>query len=122
VIIVSPKLCTDDISEIPVCDVIILSVKGYDLDEAVQSISKISDEKIVILPLLNGVDIYDRISKNLKTSILLPSCVYVGTHIERPGVISHNGGNSKILLGVDPQNPDHSPRDLLNIFQDSGIQ
>jgi len=122
VINVLPKLCADDIKEIPVCDVIILSVKGYDLDEAVRSLSTISNKETVILPLLNGVDIYDRIRKNLKTSILLPSCVYVGTHIESPGVISQNGGDGKILLGVDPRHPDYYPLELLNIFQESGIQ
>jgi len=122
VISVAPKLCTDDPTKIPVCDIIILSVKGYDLDDAVRSLSAISGKETIILPLLNGVDIYDRIRKILKTSIVLPSCVYVGTHIASPGIINQNGGDGKILLGTDPQNPDYYPQRLLDIFQESGIQ
>ena len=122
VINVAPKLCTDDVTKIPVCDIIILAVKGYDLDKALQSLSAISGNKTVILPLLNGVDIYERIRKILKTSMVLPSCVYVGTHIASPGVINQNGGDGKILLGADPQNPDYYPAELVNILRESGIQ
>lgn len=118
---VAPKLCTDTINDIPVCDIIFLSVKGYDLEEAVKNIEKISDGNTIILPLLNGVDIYDRIRKNLKHSIVLPSCVYVGTHIESPGVIYQKGGSCKISIGKDPQQESIIPESLLKILYDSKI-
>lgn len=121
VIKVRPAMCTDSVSELPVCDIIILSVKAYDLDNAAQALSSITGEKTIILPLLNGVDIYERIRRNLSTGIVLPSCVYVGTHIENPGVIYQKGGSCRISLGPDPQHGDVYPRSLLEILQDSGI-
>lgn len=121
VINVSPTQCADNIDHLPVCDIVILSVKGYDLDNAVIDISKISNKNTILLPLLNGVDIYNRIRKNLDNAIVLPSCVYIGTHIESPGVISQNGGNGRILMGHDPKFPDFYPHDLITIFEESSI-
>jgi len=121
VINVLPKICTDTIENLPVCDVIILSVKSYDLANAVKEISKISNEKTVILPLLNGMDIYERIRAHLHTGIVLSSCVYIGTHIESPGVIYQKGGNCKIFAGKDPQFPEFYPKAFLSLLNESGI-
>ncbi|WP_321430155.1 2-dehydropantoate 2-reductase [uncultured Methanolobus sp.] len=118
---VFPKLCTDNVNDLPVCDIIVLSVKAYDLENAVSEIAKISDVNTVILPLLNGVDIYERIRRQLSTGFVLPSCVYVGTHIESPGLIYQKGGSCQISLGKDPMYPDFYPEALLLLLNDSSI-
>lgn len=116
-----PQKCTDNISDLPICDMVILSVKGYDLEQAAKDLNKITNNDSIVLPLLNGVDIYDRIRKDLKRAIVLPSCVYIGTHIESPGVISQNGGNGRILMGYDPLHPDYIPDSLLTVLKESNI-
>ena len=121
IIHVFPEICTDTVEDLPVCDIIILSVKAYDLKDAVKEMSKIVDENTVILPLLNGVDIYERIREHLSAGIVLRACVYVGTHIESPGVISQSGGDGKIMLGSDPAFPDFYPESLLVLLNESGI-
>ncbi|WP_406655631.1 2-dehydropantoate 2-reductase [Methanolobus sp. ZRKC2] len=120
-IIAYPKLCTDKVGDLPICDIIVLSVKSYDLEYAIAEIEKISDKNSVILPLLNGVDIYERIRKQLRKGVVFPSCVYVGTHIESPGVVYQKGGNCKISLGRDPMFPDFYPDALLSLLNDSSI-
>jgi 2-dehydropantoate 2-reductase len=120
-ITVSPKLCTDTTDDLPICDIVFLSVKAYDLPNAVEEINKIVNDKTVILPLLNGVDIYERITKHLKTGIVSPSCVYVGTHIESPGVIYQKGGSCKISLGRDPKFTNFYPAPLIALLEDSQI-
>ena len=50
---VSPEICSDTVDDLPVCDIVVLSVKGYDLGDASKEISKIVDEKTIIIPLLN---------------------------------------------------------------------
>lgn len=122
VINVKPKLCTNNINNLPVCDIVILAVKSYDLQNAVISIKSITNSQSVVVPLLNGVDIYQRVRHSLKTAFVLPACVYVGTHIETDGVICQNGGNGKILLGPDPLNPDFFSQTLINIFETSDIE
>ncbi|MGF1638473.1 MAG: ketopantoate reductase family protein [Cyclobacteriaceae bacterium] len=117
----SPDLCTDNPASLPICDIIVLSVKAYDLPNAAREIANIAHDKTIILPLLNGVDIYERIREQLKIGIVLPSCVYVGTHIERPGVIYQRGGSCKIFMGNDPAHPALYPEALVKILDASEI-
>ncbi len=118
---VLPKICTETVEDLPICDIIILSVKGYDLVAVSQELSKITDEKTVILPLLNGVDIYERMRVHLNKGIILPSCVYIGSYIESPGVVCQKGGSCKISVGYDPKFPDYYPESLMTILKDAEI-
>jgi 2-dehydropantoate 2-reductase len=121
IINVHPKVCTDSVTDLPICDIIVVSVKSYDLADAAQKIRHIADEKTIILPLLNGVDIYERIREHLSTGIVMPSCVYVGTHIESPGVIYQKGGSCRIHIGKDPQFPELFPERLIQTLKESHI-
>ena len=117
-----PTLATNDISEIPSPDLILLCVKGYDLNQAVTAIKTIPNENNVIIPLLNGVDIVERIRSILDTVIVLPACLYLGTHIESPGVINQSGGNGIIILGPDRKKPEYNGDSVKNFFQKTGIK
>ena len=75
----------------------------------------------VVVPLLNGVDIYERVRRVLTNGIILPACIYVGTHIERPGVVTQRGGEGKILMGKDPKYPDFYPEEVLQFLQEAAI-
>jgi 2-dehydropantoate 2-reductase len=121
-IIGMPAIATSDIHEIPDPDLFLMCVKSYDLDEVVKAIIPKVDENTIVMPLLNGADIYDRTRKNLDNGIVLPACVFVGTHIERPGVINQNGGDGIILFGKDPRFPNFSPDNVIKIFEDMGIK
>jgi 2-dehydropantoate 2-reductase len=116
-----PTGATDDISEIPVPDLILLCTKSYDLKAAVKNIKTQITENTVLIPLLNGIDIYERMRSDLETGIVLPSCVYLGTHIEYPGVISQNGGNGVILSGKDPQFPLFTATGVRQFFKEVDI-
>lgn len=120
-IVAHPSICTNSIDELPICDIIILSVKSYDLENASMQIQKISNENTVILPLLNGVDISSRIRNYLKTGKVLESCVYVGTHIESAGVIFQKGGSCNIFIGQDEKYPNFIPQKLLDLLEKSNI-
>jgi 2-dehydropantoate 2-reductase len=117
-----PTVATDRIGDLPGLDVCLICVKSYDLPGVLAAISpKISDGTLV-LPLLNGVDIYERIKQTVKTGKVLPACVYVGTHIEDYGKVVQQGGACKILLGTDPGVPDFIPSELLGILGGAGIK
>lgn len=116
-----PNQATDDISQIPDPDLIFICVKSYDLVNVVKSIEPKIKENTVIIPLLNGADIYDRIRTNLSSGIVLPASVFVGTHIEKPGVIQQNGGDGRILFGKDPEHKTFDPDNVISAFNDFGI-
>ena len=56
---------------------------------------------VVVLPLMNGVDIYERIRRVLPTGIVLPACVYVASHLQQKGVVEHKGNPGRIIVGND---------------------
>lgn len=119
--VVKPSLATDRVDELPPPDLCILCVKAYDLEDAARNLAAIVSEKTVILPLLNGVDIWERLRPHLDKGIVLPSCVYVGTHIEKPGVVTQNGGDGIILSGKNPDFPRFNPQGLITLFNEAGI-
>ncbi len=119
--ICKPTLATDDISELPQLDLCIICVKSYDLDNALQQLKQKITDSTMVLPLLNGNDIYERIRTIIHNGIVFPSCVYVGTHIEKPGKVTQRGGNCTILFGKDPVN-DHVDQKLFDLFKIAQIK
>jgi 2-dehydropantoate 2-reductase len=53
---------------------------------------------------------------------VLPACVFVGTHLDGPGVVEQAGGDGVIYLGSDPDHPDVVPVRLLSLLEDAGIR
>ena len=120
-ILIKPHFCSDTVDDLPVFDIVVVSVKGYDLESTSREINKIIDGNSIILPLLNGADIYDRMRQQVKKGYILPSCLYLGTHIESPGIIFQKGGSGQISVGKDPLHPDFYPEKLIKLFKDAGI-
>ncbi|MHC1721162.1 MAG: ketopantoate reductase family protein [Clostridiaceae bacterium] len=117
-----PADAVDDISKVPAPDLLFLCVKGYDLDTALDSIRKNVKEDTIIIPLLNGVDIYERIRKKMDGCIVLPSCVYIGAHIEKHGEVSQDSDNALIISGRDPLNKDYELEELKELFNAMDIK
>ena len=120
-LVCKPTLATDRLEDAPTPDLYLLCVKSYDLADVASRMSRNINEKTIVLPLLNGVDIYERIREQLTTGIVLPACVYVGTHIERPGVVTQKGGDGVILCGPDPRHPEFDVAPLLTLFKQAQI-
>lgn len=121
-LVCKPTLATDRLEDVPTPDLYLLCVKSYDLPDVAAQMSRNINEKTIVLPLLNGVDIYERIREQLTTGIVLPACVYVGTHIEQPGVVTQKGGDGVILCGPDPRHPAFDAAPLLALFEQAQIQ
>jgi 2-dehydropantoate 2-reductase len=117
-----PYRVTDQPETLPDPDLCLLCVKSYDLDEALHALSAKIKKTTIIVPLLNGVDIHERIRKTLKKGIVLPACAYVGTHIEEAGVVTQKGAPGIILVGKDPAFPGFDPGPLLTLFTNADIK
>jgi 2-dehydropantoate 2-reductase len=119
--ICKPTYATDNFSELPVLDLCLVCVKSYDLDNAMLSLRGKVASHTMILPLLNGVDIYERIRTRISDGIVLPACVYIGTHIEKPGKVTQRGGTCVVHFGHDPERKDFN-KGIFNLFDTSGIK
>ncbi len=118
---IKPQKLVENIFDIHEADLIIISVKEYDLKNICLQLKNIINVETIILPLMNGVDIYERIRAIIPNGIVLPSCVYVASHIKEKGIIEHNGNAGKIILGKDPLHIDFEPKWVIEFLKDSGI-
>ena len=96
-----PDLATDNPLEAGKLDFVLFCTKSYSLEEAAKSLVGNIRKGTVILPLLNGVDITERLRKALPEADVMNGAVYISTAIESPGVIRHKGGLGQIVFGPD---------------------
>ncbi len=82
-------------------DVIFVCVKGYALKGIKDLLIKASLPSTVIIPVLNGLNIGDKIEKMIgEDKTLLDGCLYLHGYIENPGEIKQIGASNKILFGI----------------------
>ncbi len=115
-----PRSATDRFEQLPEIDFFVIAVKGYDLDDVSRSLSRKAKKQTVFLPLLNGMDIIERMRRHIQGGIILPACVYISAFIEEPGVVAHIGNPGRIILGPDPETG-YRPDPLLPIFDAASI-
>jgi 2-dehydropantoate 2-reductase len=70
-------------------ELIVLGVKAYDLDEALNQIEPVLTDKTVILTLQNGIDTEDRLIERFKRDCVVGGVAYIYSKIAEPGVIDH---------------------------------
>ena len=116
-----PDLVTDNPASLPEQDLIVLCVKGYDLAAACAAISPIVTPNTIILPLLNGVDVYERVRAEISSGMVLPACIYISALRQGPGLIAHVGGKGNIAAGSDPHNKNFDPADLVSLMASAEI-
>lgn len=118
---VRPFLATDNPAEVGNADMIFLCVKGYDLISACKRASLMVGRETLILPLLNGADIHERVRSVISGGVVLPGCIYISSSIAEPGVVFHSGGKGNIFLGAEPGRNDFDPAPLLALLEKGGI-
>lgn len=116
---VHPPAASDP-GELPKPDLIILSVKAYDLDEAMTQIAPVMTDRTVILTLQNGVDTEDRILARFQRDCVVGGVAFIYSKIAAPGVIDHY---KKGAVAIGELMGHKSPRLLAiaELFKQAGI-
>ncbi|MBV6878557.1 2-dehydropantoate 2-reductase [Epilithonimonas ginsengisoli] len=120
-IITKPNEIIQSISEIGNSDLVLICVKEYDLENVCEQLKQVISPNTILLPLMNGVDIYDRIRKIIPENTILPACVYVASHIKEKGIVEHKGKAGKLIFGKDPANIAENVDWIIKLMTDSGI-
>jgi len=116
-----PASAVGALAEAPVPDVVLLCVKGYDLDDAARQIAAHSHASTAVVPLLNGVDVCERVRRVVPAGSVLPACALVGTHLERPGLVQQVGDPGRVFFGADPAHPVDVPGAFLRLLEASSV-
>jgi 2-dehydropantoate 2-reductase len=82
-------VASDDPRDLPEAELLILSVKRYDLDEVLNQLRPVFSEKTTVLTLQNGVDTETRIQELVPHVPVVGGVAYIYSRIAEPGVIEH---------------------------------
>jgi 2-dehydropantoate 2-reductase len=95
---VRPQLATADRLDGPY-DLILLTAKHYDLDQAIAAIRPAVGPRTAVLPLLNGLVHLDRLADAFGAEAVLGGVAYVGASLQPDGSIRHHNRLSGIAFG-----------------------
>ena len=116
-----PNAIEENIRDIKNPDLILICVKEYDLENVCRQLAEVITKDTVLLPMMNGADIYDRIRKIIPDHVILPTCIYVASHIKERGVVEHKGKAGKMIVGRDPQHFSAEVDWVVDLLQESKI-
>ncbi len=116
---VRPSAASDP-CDLPKPDLIILSVKAYDLDEVMTQLEPVLTDQTVMLTLQNGVDTEDRLISRFQRDCVVGGVAFIYSKIAAPGVIDHY---KKGAVAIGEMMGHKSPRLLAiaEIFKQAGI-
>lgn len=117
-----PALATDIPRDAGPFDLVLFCVKSYGLEEAARLIKDNVHGQTLIIPLLNGVNMAERLRAVLPKGVLLGGCVYISTRMEGPGAIRQVGGSGQFIFGPE-QGMDTAPfLPVENFLKNAGIK
>jgi len=117
-----PYMATDDISSLPQLDICLVCVKQYDLESSLRQLAPKISSQTKVMPILNGMDIYERTRKVLSEGIIYPACIYIFSKIAEPGIVDQFSLPHKVVFGADPQNSTVSCQEIDDLFNSAGIE
>ena len=117
--IATPR-ASDSAAELGVADVVLVTVKLYDLPTLAPRLTPLVAGGTTVLPLQNGVDSYDLLAQALPPASLLKGTVTIKSFVESPGVIVCKSAFCKIRFGEPDNSRTGRTADILALLQ-SGL-
>lgn len=90
---------TDDPGHVGPVDLVLVTVKSYDLEHAAEGARPMLGPQTVVLPLLNGLDAADRLAARLGEAPVLAGVTHISSSIAAPGLIRQVSPLRRIMLG-----------------------
>ncbi|SHG88792.1 ketopantoate reductase family protein [Chryseobacterium vrystaatense] len=116
-----PDAVEQQISDVKDPDLVLICVKEYDLENICRQLREVISKDTILLPMMNGADIYERIRKIIPDHVILPTCLYVASHIKEKGIVEHKGKAGKLIAGRDPQHFSADIEWVVEVLKESKI-
>ncbi len=94
-------LVSDDPAEIGKIDLLICSVKGYDLEESLRLYADCLKPGSIILPFLNGIGIGEKVQRQFPLARIWKGCIYIIARQQERGVIRQSGPVNQLYFGAN---------------------
>lgn len=98
-IVLPDVVATGDPTEVGPVDLVLFTPKAFDLERAAQQIKPLLGTGAAVLPLLNGLDISDRLASLLGRDCVLAGVCTISSRIVAPGLIRKTGPLNRVTLG-----------------------
>ncbi len=118
--------CRDLLGEkstsLPKMDLIIVATKSYDLEGNIRQLLPLIDEQTIILPLLNGANISERVQSVVPKNKVWHGCTYISGRKKAAGQIELLDDKELFFFGSAGGKQTEQERELLDLLQRSGIK
>jgi len=115
-----PATAVEHLEGQPTADAVLLCVKSFDTEQAVEAIRPVVGPDTAVVSLQNGVDNEEKIDAALGAGRAVGGVAYVFATIEGPGVIAHTQGGRIVLGELDGQTRPRTER-LRDAFTAAGV-
>jgi 2-dehydropantoate 2-reductase len=97
---IAPAHATENPAEVGLADLVLLCVKTYDLDGAIEQLRPVVGPQTAVLTLQNGVEAPDRAAAAYGPDVALPGIVYCEVAVRAPGVIFQGSPVRRLIFGT----------------------
>jgi len=119
---VYPKVVSDVNNLDTPPDVIILAVKSWQISEVAMQLKTVIGKSTMVLPLQNGADNYDRLTRILPAQNVLAGLCRIVSKVEKPGVINHFAYEPEIVFGENDNRKTPRVLALKKAFDKAGFK
>jgi len=108
------------LTSLPAPDLIILAVKTYATDEALEQIAPIVGAKTILMSLQNGVESEQKMIDRFGAEQVIGAVCYIGAEMTQPGVIDHSADGA-VTIGEMNGATSERVQEIHDIFARCGI-
>jgi 2-dehydropantoate 2-reductase len=113
---------TDSVEKVKVSpDLLILTVKSYDTENAIKKACNMISENTTVLTLQNGLDNVDYIKKYLEPEKIIAGVTTHGAFFSKPGKIQHTGKGTTVLGELNDKKTELLDK-TSSLFNQAGIK
>jgi 2-dehydropantoate 2-reductase len=102
-------------------DFLILTVKAYNTEEAMNQAKQIIGKDTIVLSLQNGLGNIEKIQKNVSNSSIIAGITTHGALFNEPGIIKHTGKGSTVLGELNGKSS-KKLECIVDLFNEAGIE
>lgn len=115
-----PDVVADNPGEIGVSDLVIMTVKAWQVSDLLDKISPLVGKDTIILPIQNGVEIFDTMRQKYRKNVI-GGLTRMVSYTEKPGQVRNLGGEVSITIGENDGRVSERLEALSSIFNEAGI-
>jgi len=120
-ITVHPKLVTSEVTKAETPELVLLGVKSWQLPEVASKLKAVISKDTIVLPLQNGADNYETLSKVLPKENLLAGLCLIVSFLKGPGKVKHAAFEPRIVFGEVDNSKTARISKIARLFEEAQI-